>query len=822
MDEKREAENINVKRPIGKGACESALSKDNEKTRSSAVFGREAARRVLFGTTFGVIAFLLGRCEMIFSTYPLGFALLSSACGCTPYIFLGGIAAAFTQGASCAVYICASVIIVFSRIMCGAVLDDNMREIKKSVGRPVAERIGILFSEDPYLRMMSGAVGVFFIGIYNIISGSFRFYDLFGTVFYIIITPIAILFYSGFFNEAERSAHIKSAFGAEGGRVRIYDLGCAALLCSVIYALGDLSVLGISLSVSTAMFFSLYYSRSGFLKGTIMGLLLGLAAGPVYAPLYAFAAIICAALRRFSLLGGCIGACTAGVIWGIYVGGTLELGKLFPALLSSSMVYCAAERMNLFSDISALLTEQAPSDTGDSLVIVAQDRANDSIERMKGISESFSALSEVFYDLSSKLKRPAMLDLRHICDKTFDEYCPDCDNCDICWGVEYSKMLEQVNRISVSIHATGNADISKLSSELRQRCLYLPNIIDDINERCAKATQKALLNEKTEIFALDYDSISKILNDAIKENELDYRPDRAMSRKLSEVIEKEGYGKKSVTVYGKRKKRIVAKGLDLSENGEGAEHLRRSLERACGHPLDIPEFELSLGSVNMQCRSRCRFYVENCFETSASGGQGVPCGDSVSVFENRNGYFYSIISDGMGTGRNAAFTSEMCSVFLRNMLLAGNRMETSLRMLNSVIRAKGAGSAMECSATVDLLEFDLYSGEAVIVKSGAAPTYLLRGKSVFRISAQSIPIGIIKSLDAKQLKIRCFDGDVIVMVSDGAIRADDGDSFLPEFLEKEWDGDLASMAKKIVLYAESDEKSSDDVSVILLRVGTAS
>ena len=94
--------------------------------------------------------------------------------------------------------------------------------------------------------------------------------------------------------------------------------------------------------------------------------------------------------------------------------------------------------------------------------------------------------------------------------------------------------------------------------------------------------------------------------------------------------------------------------------------------------------------------------------------------ETVNVFVSRKDYFYALISDGMGTGEDAAFTSELCSVFLEKMLGAGNSIETSLKMLNGFIRSKSrASSAGECSATVDLLELDLLTGSASFVKSGA-------------------------------------------------------------------------------------------------------
>ena len=121
----------------------------------------------------------------------------------------------------------------------------------------------------------------------------------------------------------------------------------------------------------------------------------------------------------------------------------------------------------------------------------------------------------------------------------------------------------------------------------------------------------------------------------------------------------------------------------------------------------------------------------------------------------------------MGSGPDAAFTSGICARFLEKMLSSGNRCETSLKMLNGFLRNKGTSSARECSATVDLMELDRLTGSVAFYKSGAAPTYILREGSLFKLRSKTVPLGIIKELDAKKISFDTGDGDVIIMVSDG-------------------------------------------------------
>ena len=142
------------------------------------------------------------------------------------------------------------------------------------------------------------------------------------------------------------------------------------------------------------------------------------------------------------------------------------------------------------------------------------------------------------------------------------------------------------------------------------------------------------------------------------------------------------------------------------------------------------------------------------------------CGDAIASFE-AGGKYYMLISDGMGTGREAALTSGVCAAILERLIGSGAGMETSLRLLNNIIRA----GDRECSATVDIAEIDLITGEARFIKSGAAPSFVLRGGSIFRLQSKTVPIGILRALDAEMIKFDIQPGDRVIMVSDGAARS---------------------------------------------------
>ena len=200
---------------------------------------------------------------------------------------------------------------------------------------------------------------------------------------------------------------------------------------------------------------------------------------------------------------------------------------------------------------------------------------------------------------------------------------------------------------------------------------------------------------------------------------------------------------------------------------------------------------------------------------SADGGVS---GDSVNLFCNKREYFYALISDGMGAGRAAALTSGLCSTFLERMLRAGNRAATSLRMLNNMIRSRSADSADECSSTVDLLELDLMTGRCTFFKSGAAPSFVIRGGVVRRMQSGSAPIGIMCALDSRETTFDLQVGDVVVMISDGILDASGESDGLIALLTEAHGLSPDALVERICADAAARE-GHDDLSAVAIRIG---
>lgn len=204
-------------------------------------------------------------------------------------------------------------------------------------------------------------------------------------------------------------------------------------------------------------------------------------------------------------------------------------------------------------------------------------------------------------------------------------------------------------------------------------------------------------------------------------------------------------------------------------------------------------------------------------ENGRDAGRRPPNGDCAIRFETEDGRYYMLICDGMGTGGEASVTARLSAAFLEETLRGGASMQSALTMLNNYMRSR----SMECSAGIDLMEIDRYTGEARFVKSGAAPSFVSRQGRLFRLCSKTVPIGILRALDAELIRFTLEPGDVIVMLSDGVTENFEESPWLCDMLAS---GSVMSappgeIAQRIVRAAASGgERRRDDITAAVVKI----
>ena len=218
---------------------------------------------------------------------------------------------------------------------------------------------------------------------------------------------------------------------------------------------------------------------------------------------------------------------------------------------------------------------------------------------------------------------------------------------------------------------------------------------------------------------------------------------------------------------------------------------------------------------------RCRLRYDAGVAAIAQGGQQ-PSGDSHLVRKLRARDLVVLLSDGMGAGDRARQESSAAVSLLEELLELGLDRDSALRTVNSVLVLR---STEEVFATVDMLSVDLVTGRAEFTKIGAAPTFIMRGREVFCIPSQVIPIGILNEVAPKSTQRAVEPGDTVVMMTDGVMEAlghlteSQKRNWVTRFLQSSCHNCAEELASALVAQAASlsGEGPLDDISVVVIE-----
>ncbi len=767
------------------------------RTRLRAVKKEYSPRLFLRGLALGAAGFMLGGAELYFSASPLGVAWICAAPDGIPYILTGVLLSAFLRGEEALVFSLSAVFAVALRVVVRCAIEPP-KEGKLSEA---------LFTESVYLRMATSAVSAFAVGFYRIFVGGFYVYDLCGCIAATVIAPVATALYMPQFDKNEDQLPESDS---TAGKL-LSESSYFALLFSLTLAARGIEFAGLS-PLHIAVTASILYTvrTRGAARGIIAGALCGAIGGFEYFITYALGGAGAALFMNLSVLAAGVAIPICGALRSLFVSDAEGFILLFPSQVAGLALFCLislfCERMDFFHSKteSAGLTPASPAD---------------SRERMRELSAAFSSLAESFSELALKRRRPTEGELRAACDAVCDRVCLKCPNRNLCWNLEYASTLDIITKICSSVSSRGFVEASDLPEYMLRRCPSIDEITDGVNRAATDLIRECLEDGRLSGFSADYRAVSAALAEAVAEDTRENSEDLERTERVGRILASAGVKYSSVSVLGKRRIVIKAENVNLSRASLKAAELRKELERALDCVLSPPTLTPSGSGISLEFYSRRRFAV-SFGAARSSAQQGDPCGDNICTVDNGDDYFYAVICDGMGQGSRAAFASGASIGFLKQMLEAKMSVETSLSVLNAWLRA----DREECSVSIDILKVDLLTGKSTIYKSGAAPSFLRRGRDVFPIESEGFPIGILKQTNATRTDLVLSDGDVVLMGSDGIDpdgRIVSGDEvWLLDILESVDPGrneSVAAAAKRTV-NAARQAGSSDDVCALFVTV----
>ncbi|MEG1633154.1 MAG: SpoIIE family protein phosphatase [Oscillospiraceae bacterium] len=583
---------------------------------------------------------------------------------------------------------------------------------------------------------------------------------------------------------------------------------CALLAVSGVHIMSVISLgrLGALLVVMTAAFRG--GSMAGAAAGTALGVAMDAASGgvPFYAMSYAFSGLAAGMFGKHGRLPCLLVFILADALAVLCAWAwTRQVNALFE-VFAASVVFMIIPP-TLLSRLGAVL-QPIPEGAGESGLRRYAAR------RVDGIAKAYGDVCEVI----KRATEPANdNDVAKVFDRAADVACVRCKKKNDCWNQNYLDTLDILNAASAAMSQRGKLEEGDLQSRFREQCSRLPEFIAAVNgELRAIAYRKqyrSRLEESRSAAWSQYGDFEDILKDVSRELGSMNGADPLAERRLLRYL---------------RAQDIEA---DASVFRDSGGRLRAVIESGRLRPLtDDPAYLDKLSSVlgvrlcrpNVAGEGRLTLLEAEPLAVSVGiaamrkRGESVN-GDRGTYFKTDAGVLCVILSDGMGAGREAAKESIEAVAILEKFLRSGVEPAAAMKILNSVMLLRNGEEWG--FATVDLMCVDLFSGEAGFYKYGAAPSYVRTGKTVRRITGESLAAGLITgegaAPDVVRMKLR--PGSVAVIASDGVIGVS-GDSWLRDMLQKSADKDMKTLAREVLRGASDEESGLDDMTVLAVRV----
>lgn len=563
----------------------------------------------------------------------------------------------------------------------------------------------------------------------------------------------------------------------------------------------------------------------GLAYSTAAGVILGAACGidtnffmPVLGT-FGLCGLISGALSKYGKGGVIAGFVVAGMILSTYTDGAMR------AMLSIYEIMAAAV-------IFALLPNKCA--VGMKRLLCAENtekrdatKLKESLSiKLKSIAASFAEMSETLERLSQRKEVNNNDNIAVVFDCAAERICKNCRKSDICWNKEAGVTYKALVQMMQTMAERGEIDMKDIDEKFKGKCFNLPRLTAEINHQFdlqrMKCVWQSKLDESRTLMEEQLVGVSEIMGKLSEEVRTTNNEPAITLENINAKLEKAGIRVKNVDVLedgtGRYKVAIILRSA-LWKEATGSEIIG-IMRGLYGCEISVQDTLFDEGRfVRVEFAEAEKFRVETDFACKSMSDCN---GDNYRFSHIGGGKYVIALSDGMGTGSRASQESQAMLELLDSFLRAGFDSRMAVKFINSVMLLKSEEASF---VTFDICIIDLYTGVAEFIKTGAEPSFVMRGSRVDTVRAGSLPVGIIADMEAKISTRKVEDGTVIVMMSDGLeIRESGNLCWIGDFI-KENGGNIKenNLAERILRAAieKNDGTVKDDMTVLAVRLKKA-
>lgn len=456
-----------------------------------------------------------------------------------------------------------------------------------------------------------------------------------------------------------------------------------------------------------------------------------------------------------------------------------------------------------------------------------EDLRESTRKRLMKASASFEQLAMTFRSFLRPKEELDERDMSRVFERLSEQLCSGCERCMDCWENHFSDSYSAAITILETAKQQGRVETEDIPDYFADGCICLNEFMKEANRSMAeerlKLTWHHQMEEGRRAVATQLFEVSNIMKE--------YSAELYKSKLLSEEREEEIFrclDKLHIRATQVTLLERTGQGMELHVLAACRDGRSVSLRSAASaisrllHTRMIPAIEcgrvIDAGEAEYIFREDVGYTVLTGVARAVKKQEEIS-GDSFSFLYPDSGDLVMLLSDGMGSGKEAEADSEAVISLLEHLLEAGFHEETAVRLINSILVLRSENHSF---STVDMSVINLYSGTCEFVKIGAATTFIKRDGWVETIASSTLPVGMLQEVDYDTKLKKLYDGDYVIMMSDGILESlgEQAEETLAAWLgglDKQNPQGIASAVLKHALELQEYEPA-DDMTVLVAGI----
>lgn len=595
----------------------------------------------------------------------------------------------------------------------------------------------------------------------------------------------------------------------------------SVLVAVIIYAIPDFESAYFAPLATAVYFITLFFTYKygigqGTITGAVCGFVLCLRGAPMSdVSLYTLLGMIPAIFREMGRFPtASIFLITASLLG--LLNSSMELTvKEIGALISSIILF-------LLLPGSIIYRVDAAGGTGRQEQLAAQNLKKIAKTRMRIFSDSFLKLSKTLDTITEKQTRLKQKEINQIFEDISEKLCKNCKHCNNCWEDKFQETYQAASAMFELAEKKGMVTKEDIPEGFLSDCICADDFIAETN-RCFEIAKlnhiwHNRVSESREVIADQLKEVSSVICDITGELYETSLSSKADEERLARRLRADHILTRDIMIFerGDKRKEVYLSAACRGGRCITTKEAALAVSEALGVKMKASEASKSVISREYE---NFTFVEDTKFKILSGVARAMKenvSGDNFSILKMETGEFMVALSDGMGTGKEAGEESETVMSLLEQMIEAGFKAETAIKLINSSLVLK---SDKQTFSTIDMSIINLFTGMCEFIKIGAAATFIKRDNWVETISSTTLPIGMFGNVDYDTVTKKLYEGDVVIMVTDGVldnIEAEDKEAFMEQMILEIKSNNPQEIANRILdrTLSQTNYRPIDDMTVI--------